>query len=383
MKRARELELVVAEIVEEGKAKDEKGAPLYPVMQEPLVIALFGAADALLEVLKERPIVVLNSLQVNKPLEAFLNRFENLWTLLIDVLVEREMGAYAADIYPFIVVQKHRLALERDKQQQTVRASFMSACDRGDGSRPFLINYLSTCTQQVNPVFYVSHHDSLTRLFMALLDRIQAVRGFMGVGFSVPTGGMARFYIRPKRSGDNDDGREFAEVALFPGCCVFAQQPGQSIEFEYSLDDMLASLLRIRRNLAKSFSIDYEYITQVHREALAELKQLTTNLIKLLDEGATIEPLILLKLDKNTAQPYRTLLYDSAQGLVKTWEAQKNFFISILKYLRLVSSKEELIEKYGQPLQCALCHCETHSVDPLLMRAFCSNQCRETCLFIQ
>jgi len=369
MKRARELELVVTEIVEQGKAKDEKGAPLYPVMQEPLLIAMFGAAPALLEVFKERPIMVLSLLQVNKPLEVFLNRFENLWTLLIDALVEREMGAYAADIYPFIVVQKHRLALERDKEQQRVRASFM--CARGgDGSRPFLIEYLSMRKQPVvDPVFYVAHHDSLTRLFMALLDRIQAVRSFMGIGFSVPIGGMAMFYIRPKigEGGYDDDTRQYAEVALFPGCCVFAQKPGQCIEFEYSLDQMRASLSRIQRSLANSFSIDYSYIRESHREILAELKQLTTNLIKLLDEGATPESPItpLLELDKNTARPYRMLLYDSEQGLLKTWEAQKNFFISILKYLRLVSSKEALIEKYGQPLHCALCHCETSSVVPL------------------
>ena len=54
MKRERELEQAVGEIVREGKRRNEKGQPLYPVIYEPAVLAFFGAPEALVEVLMER-----------------------------------------------------------------------------------------------------------------------------------------------------------------------------------------------------------------------------------------------------------------------------------------------------------------------------------------
>jgi len=165
-------------------------------------------------------------------------------------------------------------------------------------------------------------------------------------------------------------------VALLHGSFLIAQSEGQSIELEYSIDDMRQDLLDIKRYLDKYLLAKEKDVTPFYYETLVELQQLNANLLNLLEQGATPEQPVLLKLDKNTAQPYRILLYDCKQGLFKTQEEQKNFFLSVLENLPRASSEGTLIEKYGKPFNCALCHCETHSVDTLLMRAFCDEMCR-------
>jgi len=176
MKRQRELEAVIEEIVSTGKAKNEKGEPVYPVMKEPLVMALFGAADALLDVLKERPIVVLNLLQSNKALDTFLNRFENLWPSLIDALVEKAMGVYASEIYPFVVVEKHRLSLSRTGEAVTttiVEADFIGEPTFDSPLYGFHINYLSRAVAlRSTSKFDIIYYDSLTHSYITLFRKM-------------------------------------------------------------------------------------------------------------------------------------------------------------------------------------------------------------------
>ena len=57
MKRVRALALedTVVEIIKESNARYENDTFVYPFMYESFGIVIFGAADALLEILKERP----------------------------------------------------------------------------------------------------------------------------------------------------------------------------------------------------------------------------------------------------------------------------------------------------------------------------------------
>jgi len=108
MKRIGEFEQAVIEIVDEGKAKNEKGELLYQVMMEPLVMTFFGAPDALYEVMTERPIMLLSLIQTNKALEAFWKRFEGIWIRMIDNILEREVNRRFADTYSFFAIANHR-----------------------------------------------------------------------------------------------------------------------------------------------------------------------------------------------------------------------------------------------------------------------------------
>ena len=104
--------------------------------------------------------------------------------------------------------------------------------------------------------------------------------------------------------------------------------------------------------------------------ACQKAKKLCVELIKrVIEEGETPDVPVLMKLDKNTAQQYRTLLYDKEQGLLKNPQAQKDF------YVRVVTSLDD-DTGYGQALKCVVCYSETHLVDPIHSIALCHENCR-------
>lgn len=364
MKRARELEELVVEIVHESKAKDEEGKPLYPVIYEPAVLAFFGAPDALLEVLKERPILVLNLLQANKALMAFWNRFERVWITWTDMLIEREMGAYVGEIYPFLAVQEHRANLLRGVEGAVV-ADFINNEREPDyvtqtSLYPVFIPYINTVMGKasVDHVFYVVYHDDpFTQLVIKLSHKLDEFP------FKFEIGGhrFIRDYINAKIGS-------LPYFTLYPDCFLVSQNRGVPLKFDdYNMKAVRVRLVEFREKLRKHPTPDIKLFA----EAEALLDKLST----LMEEGVVPEKPVPLLLDKNTAAPYRILLYDREQGLLKTPQQQRAFFVSVLYHLAGQEEEEaRLIEKYG----CSICHRETELVDPLSMRAFCSEACRKT-----
>ena len=170
MKRTHDLANLVIEIVEESKAKDTDGTPLYPVMHEPIVLGFFGAPDALLEVLKDRPIAMLNLLQTNKVLEEFWNQFERAWILWTDMLIENEMGTYVAEIYAFFVVHHHR-----KWEDAPIDANFIGYRNNTTEKNDLYFSYINTMSIKgvSDHVFYVVYHDELTRLVMAIVEELK------------------------------------------------------------------------------------------------------------------------------------------------------------------------------------------------------------------
>lgn len=344
MKRAHELELAVVEIVREGKARDEEGNLIHPVMQEPAVMAFFGAPDALFDVLRERPLLVLNLLQVNKALEVFWNRFEGIWPLLIDFFVEKEMGAYAADIYPFIVFQQHKKYARRD-------AMFVgSQCESG-GLRAMRLEMQQEASSSV---LYVVYYDAFTRLYIDFLHAVDMDEKW-------------HYHLSQYFNRDDDYGNKMT-IAAYTDCFVIGMSRGTPID----------AIAYNTNRLEQTFSL----IVRIYNLS-EKARGLLVKLRALIKGGDAPDAPVLLKLDKSTAAPYRTLLYDKGQGLFKTPLEQKDFFVSVLRDLMSnipsMDRREDadvLIVKYGTPLRCAFCHCETHSVDPLLMRAFCTESCR-------
>lgn len=363
MKRARELDELVVEIVRESKAKDEEGNPLYPVIHEPMVLAFFGAPEALSEVLRESPILVLNLLQANKALMTFWNRFEGVWIAWTDMLIEKEMGAYVGEIYPFLVVQEHRANLLRGVEGAVV-ADFISNEREADSVtqtllHPIFLSHINTMTgrSSVNHVHYVVYHDPFTQLVIELSHKLDEFP------FRFEIGGhrLIRVYANAKIGS-------LPYFTLYPDCFLVSQKRGVPLKFDnYNTNAVRVRLVEFREKLRKHPTTDIKLFAET--EAL--LDKLTT----LIDEGVMPEKPVPLLLDKNTAAPYRILLYDKDQGLLKTPQQQRAFFVSVLYHLAGHEEEEaRLIEKYG----CSLCQRETELVDPLSMRAFCSEACLNT-----
>lgn len=366
MKRSLDLELDVRELVKTGKARDERGQFLYPVMGEPAVMVFFGAPEALYEVITERPILLLNLLQVNKALEAFWSQFAaGMWIKVIDLLIEKAMGKYASEIYPFIAVEKHLYERSRQgmKDTSTLVVPFIGYEEPEPESvlHEFDINYITTLHSPVKPIFYVAYYDEMTRLYMDLMRKIEPLRG-MDTHALYPT--IIRRYINmPSRFPRR-------HVAFFSDCFLVAitgtttTTTNELFTHGYDVEAMRSDLRLITESLLYQVAA---MESSLGHEAQALALQLTS----LLDKGMVPEKPLLIKLDKNVVAPYRILLYDSEQGLVKTEQEQKAFLIELLRTHNEYEEKEVLIEKYG----CSICGRETEQVDPLSMRAFCSEAC--------
>lgn len=365
MKRQVELELVVEDIVSTGKSKNERGEFVYPVMLEPLVMAFFGAPDALYEVITERPIMLLNLIQTNKALEAFISRFEGIWVRMIDALIEKEMGAYASEIYPFFVVERHR-----KYGTKRVNADFIGFPTHGEmGLRDFSVDYLFDRDPPPNSIFYVAYFDSLTALVMRLLD----VTKYFTRPFTWDERLVLRAYIDMRGPRE----RKYF-IARFTDCFLVAKAPGDDSPFTsvYTSRFLRVFSRRMSDHLIEELEEVAGLSIEVCEQFVEALKLITKLTVLLEEEGMVPDAPVLIKLDRAIATPYRALLFDSKQGLCKTPEAQKEFLLDILYRLSYMGTqKERMIEEYGQSLNCALCHCETHSVDPVLMRAFCSEAC--------
>lgn len=103
MKRLREVEtrVVAQEMVTLANTIDRTEAMLL----------IFASVDPLLEILKHRPILVINLMLTNKPLLAlFSERIPLIWRVLLDQLVANEQGEYAASVYPFFIYEHDAFA---------------------------------------------------------------------------------------------------------------------------------------------------------------------------------------------------------------------------------------------------------------------------------
>jgi len=311
--------------------------------------------------------LVLNLLQANKALEAFWNRFERVWILWTDMLIEKEMGTYESEIYPFFVVQQHRMGLLDDGGDFPVEANFIDPERHfmfpSGTKRHFFTEYINTGgTGAFDPVFYVVYYDTLTQLFVEFIRKLS---GFYRL----------KQHARRLLSKYVSAQREYRPYfASFSDCFLINQPQNTSL-------DWLGYRSRV---LGKGLSEITEKVrhSAIHDKPLAEIESLLSKLTALLEEGGIPEKPVPILLDKSTVAPYRTLLYDREQGLLKTPQEQRAFFVSVLRN-RIEDNpldRGTLVEKYGQPLTCAICHCETQQVDPLLMRAFCTESCRTMCL---
>ena len=338
--------MVITKMVEEGKTRDKCGNLIHPVMHEPIVLGFFGAPEALFDALWDKPLLVLTLLRTNKALASFFSNYQDVWRLWTNMLIEKEMGVEAAEIYPFFVIQEHRqTGLDLADIQFMVKRT-------GDQSYGFKFAPLNrTWKGPYRPPFYIVYYDPLTKLYVEFLNKLpdlfiknRSLSEYLGV-----------------------NSLEGPIVVSFLDCFLIASENNiLPVLGAYNLDSMRETLAEITKTL--------------DTESLLVLAQ---DLSRLIEKGERPPKPELIKLDKQSARLYETLLYDKEQGLLKTPQDQKTFFINVLENMSLGATEEKkaLIIKYGQPLNCAFCHCETHSVDPLLMRAFCTETCRNLYIY--
>ena len=353
MKRTREDELrqVAKDIIHEGRKKDEYDQPLYPVLLEPLVITFFNAVDPLLEVLRERPLIILNLIQTNKELQRLFHKFSGLWILLIDVLIEKAMGTNAVFIYPFM-----ELLWRREDANDNV--SFIS------------LPYASKRTFEWPTTPY--------RIIK---------RNFTSGSINLDYNRAKTFYIVYRGNNSwydllNDFVRLVADIQTF---MVGPIQESSYIYKRYTSYDIYATpegwlppshpeSSRIRADIERML----DALRQSNNDALEYLGE---KLLDLLPTSGVLEEPRFIKLDEVTGAIYRDQLYNPQTGVYPTAETQKNFFLRIVRRLALLKGKDSMIEDYGEQmkgLNCVVCQTESLLVDPLLALPFCSALCRNT-----
>jgi len=355
MKRARELEEVVGEIVEAGRAKNEKGELIYPVMREPLVLALFGAPEALVDVLRARPGLVLNLMQTNKALSQFLEKFDRLWIILMDELVEREMGTYASEVYPFIMVSQRR----RIKSQgggEVGLFGYYSEYTQRDVRQFKLVEIGGRYFRPTSTPHYIAYHDPLTLIYFELIDRIVRLgtlqsftvsdmhMNYIGIterhsphivnfGDFFLMDNMSRNTLKRKSYDLGVMRVQLERMAHFPESYVV----GRTLEGEGVEITKIDKTTKKRENLGI-------YPSSLSDELLCVQKLVAKLQLALAEPNLVLEPIVPLTLDKNLATPYRTLLYDAKQGLYPTQEAQKDFFMLLFNDLARPSGTTEITE---------------------------------------
>ena len=372
MRRQLELVEAVIQIIETGKQKNGKGALLYPVLQEPVVAAFFNSPKTLAGVLREKPELVINLIQNNKELETFWHRAggDDLWIPLIDALVEREMGTYASEIYPVIVVAKYRRSI--------IWPDIFGVTLGGNAMHAFnLVTVVEPRPFPISSAYYVAYHDPLTRAYLEVLRRVVNVRQLEYFNVS---GILRRFLNYPRYYPT-------LHLVAFDDFFLCDETTYRSYSFEYNIQVMRETVEAISARVTSVFIVGETvagkgvYIRReddnnnnIHTKELAEellaLQRIVRKLTLALENPARLlDKVVPIKLDKYVATPYRTLLYDAKQGIYATPEAQRQYFIDTLVDL---AHKIEL-NKYS--LKCTVCHTGTCMVDTRCMRPFCTEAC--------
>lgn len=392
MEHRSELEQAVIEIVEEGKAKDEEGHALYPVMEEPLVMAFFSAYNTLYETLKERPILVLNLMRTNKALEMFWGMFPGMWIKMIDHVLEREVNRHFVDTYSFFAVANYRIRKALAPLWGEINLiKYNGVQYHGDGD--FVKRSIFTVSPFNEPGkfhgavirekeekrYQIIYYDPITKLYIQLLQQIHYLCLYYGENDTLciaePTICLGD-YIHWESTYRNID--------CLDDCFVVNITDGAK-PLQQDLENMKRRVVQICRN-SRSMSVQPNDYPQIVCNLYYETVALADRLLRILTNhfNGTVpilqEAFKPLELDKALAKPYHALLYDRNQGLYNTQDKQRSLLIAVLRNAdsSWIFDDNDMIEKYGQAtsLRCAICHTETHYVDSAMMRAFCTEQCR-------
>lgn len=403
MKRARdELEETAIAIVEKAHTRDAKHNLVYQdLWQNPVVVSMMQTPDALLEALRDRPILFLRLLETNKALNTFWTQFTGVWRLLIERLVAMELNVYMSQVYAFFIVENERFIERGDYAHTTLNfigphryafsrdGEILVRPELGLGTELFVTNTVlaGDATQQY---YYYVAYDAYTRRFVTLLQhlfRFTAEKTHRGALRHI----LAEYLgITPYRHFVvcYRDGFLTTSALIDPTELVVNTPHIDDVRPLLELVEVIARNFRIERdrNDASRLRVfktqpHQQLVTTIHTNEhidieaeLADLRALAHTLDK--------EPFKALRLDATSIRPWHTQLYTT---LYPTPEEQKILFLRLLRtFLRAQHSyledDPEKVAKYSESytLQCVYCQKTTALVDPTLNLAFCRVACRDS-----
>lgn len=412
MKRSRQLERTVTEIVKVARSRDTQGSPLYPeILTDGIAMALFLAPEALLGALKERPIMVLNLIETNRAVNAVMSKFLNIWIILIDSLLERVIPGQD-ELYPFFAVMNARLHGRSEKIDKKA-ASFLQRSEFLGASlmdtdlvlglkmtmkKPLFLTCASgdMCFPEEDNAFFLVPYDPLTKIYIGILQRMHRLGAHFGqpfvprfllVSYLDKIGLLTDFYSLEKGyivCLENDFLINSYTSAILnkgkPKRCDIAYLKSMQEEITEAYSIIHVPTWVSHQSVAhydKSSGNQTNNVAELFDELRSKIEELG-NSIKYRPSGEECPAFESARLDAKTARPYREKLYTNTDALYKTAYEQKAFFVAILTKLAELSSSEEMRKNYGQvlPLACAQCNNETHLVDPVQHKlAFCQINC--------
>lgn len=409
-----ELAYVAEEILEVVRARDENNVPLHPeIMLEPVAFVLFSTPDALLDVLKNKPLRVLNLIRTNKVVNEVWRNIPGIWPMMLDNLLALEENAdHLSKIYPFFMVAQRRveelarplLALNTESRRNRAWTNPMIVDAKSDGQAllPKFRRPVQVLGRNYRGARYaLIYYDVVTQHFMDLLQKLLILNQSFGLGSSSSYFFMIANYVGVELEHPNTSyALKLPDyVAVLSDCFLVTENTEISYHPAVMRDSLKKIIAFFERHTFSEIALDSPHfvvininhieapssvikaIMEVKADALRLQKLLTTELVM---EMSGAPPPKRLQLDEDMVRPYRDTLFNRENGLYNTPELQQKLFVDVLSALYahryadedIAGGKAEFIWRYGSNLQCSVCKKETEHVDPVLLRAFCSDSCR-------
>ena len=97
-----EEERLAIEISNTVKKRDEQGNFVYTQVLTNPAFLMLQAPDAVFEILKQRPLALLNLIRTHPTMSEFWSQFPSIWLILLNQVINKIYGKQIADLYPLI-----------------------------------------------------------------------------------------------------------------------------------------------------------------------------------------------------------------------------------------------------------------------------------------
>lgn len=406
MKRAAPLEERVREIVVEARTRDINQNFVYSELwQDPMIASFMLAPEALLEVLRDRPVLFLRLLQTNKTLNKLWSQFPEIWRLMTRQLVEMELNSYMSYVYPFFVLENERFVahtayasnmidfMGRDKYAITKNDNLVIRPELGMGLGLFVDRQVLE-GDKTNRYYYFLPYDEYTRRFVTLLQYllhfsydnvhrdmiIRTLASYLGISpfhnFLVCY--LDGFLITSELVKESDGTTHFIPCSDMASLLKRLEESVSKFNINVTTTTMTTTgasekmIIRVLQGMRLTSTFESTVVPNL-KEELAILSRLPipTELTKA------------VRLDAMTIRPF----YDKLSVMyASTLQGEKTLFMRLLSSfirapseLYLPGDDPSKMIKYSSgknALQCVTCHTQTVLVDPHLELAFCRAECR-------